>query len=108
MATYEVNLWGSHPDAGNDDQWSGETFESYEKALEVFNHPTRGFSDFLLDGTEYVEMVCSDEWAGVFERSIRHTPEFRSNESLQENPEDMAELLGMGMGLDAYNDYMGY
>lgn len=52
MNKYSVNEWGSHPDAGNDDCWTGEDFDTLEEAEAAFAaEPRDGSTVFVeLDG----------------------------------------------------------
>jgi len=40
-ADYAVNYWGSHPDLGNDDCWTGLDFATEAAAEEAFTKPPR-------------------------------------------------------------------
>lgn len=58
---YSVNLYGSHPDANNDDCWTGDDFETKEQALRVFNNPWEHFNRSSNEScTAYIEIDGPD------------------------------------------------
>jgi hypothetical protein len=102
MTIYEVNYWGSHPDEGNDDCWSGSSFQNLDDAIEEYWAARKrdGYFAELLgaDGKRMaVRQVVSDE-------EIRRDREREDREWRRE----IAMEAGMLGGVMAYNDAMGY
>ena len=54
MKEFTLLSWGSHPDAGNDDCWYGEEFETRGEALAAFHASIKdsGVAYIELDGPE--------------------------------------------------------
>jgi len=99
--SWEVNLWGSRP-GDNDDCWTGKDFPTEAEARVAYLDPERTFSAVDMRSTVFVELVGP----GVSEeRRIR-----------KDLPEDdgsywrweIAVQAGMGLGVEAYNDAMGW
>ncbi len=73
MSNCTVNLWGSNPDAENDDCWTGLDFATREEALAAFRGNARDLklADALTEG-EWLEIdgpdinetrpLTRDEW----------------------------------------------
>ncbi len=113
---FSVNYWGSHPDADNDDCYTGEDFDSKEEAIAFFKcevqdppnmpgyyHSCVAFIE--IDGLEDSEL----QEAGI-ERvrpNPHHKPEPKSPDSGSWQRE-IAMQAGMEMGIHAYNDAMGF
>jgi hypothetical protein len=100
---YQINTWGSHPDAGNDDWWTsvnaGDTIEEARAFFSTYRG--RAFDSHL----ELVEIV-GDE---VMERiAIRNNPAFvECDEGDDGDGGEWAMLQGMAFGCDAYNEARG-
>ncbi len=96
---FTVNFWGSHPDEGNDDCFSGSDFSSAEEALAEFAEPC--FDRSVM----YVEV----DGPGVHElrRNFHYSASARTREDAAERSE-RAMQAGMGLGVAGYNDEMGY
>ena len=81
---FSVNYWGSHPDAGNDDCWTGEDFETEALARACFDKGEipayAGVSD-----TEYIELTGPDVWA------VRINPLFSKKRRARELEKSSAE-----------------
>lgn len=101
MSKYAVNEWGSHPDADNDDCWTGRDFGTLEEAQAAFAEPPRDASTAFveLDGPDVSEVR---EIPGVAERERREAEDDRAW------AREIAVEAGMLHGTDAYNDAMGY
>lgn len=104
---YSVNLYGSHPDANNDDCWAGDEFETKEEALRVFNNPWEYFSvRYHESSTAFVEIDGPDI------NRVRKNPTFKPSKKDSAFDRDWkrerAYEAGMCLGIDAYNDTMGY
>ena len=54
MKEFSVSFWGSHPDAGNDDCFYGEDFDTRSEALAAFHDRVddTGIAHIMLDGPE--------------------------------------------------------
>ena len=112
MVSYSVNFWGSHPEAGNDDCWSGTDFSSLAEAREYFASSladvpepdccfvelAKGVRDY--EGTPFVETI---EVVQVAEPSKGGDDDFD-----REWQREIAREEGMLGGYGAYNEVMGY
>jgi hypothetical protein len=100
---YEINLWGSHPDAGNDDCVSGTDAATFEEAVAIFNAPEGHFFKNAMRGIRFVEMVGSDV------REIREVTNFLPHpEDTDCDVQEGKRLAAMSFGIQGYNDFMGY
>lgn len=100
MSEYYVNYWGSYP-GENDDLNQGFDFTSSAPARELFDSEIT--SPSMRACTAYIELTGP----GVYE--LRKNPHFRpSKDDYSDLRREQAMQAGMGMGIDAYNDYMGY
>lgn len=99
MVKYAVNEWGSHPDADNDDCWTGRDFDTLEEAQAAFaKTPTDPSTAFVeLDGPDVYEV---HEIPGVAARNRREAEDDRAW------AHEIAIEAGMLHGIDAYNDVM--
>jgi len=95
---YMVLQWGSHPDAGNDDCWTGEEFSSIESAIEAFQ------AECFESGIAYIEL----DGPGIHQ--LRQNPHHRPRRRDADDAEwrsERAMQAGMGLGVEAYNDELG-
>ncbi len=122
MSKYTVNLWGSHPDEDNDDCWTGSDFDTLEEARLGFDDPEKYGRDRELKG--WIKTVCDEtvyetvyiELSGpdVYEVRVFRSKSSSSTKSNSARGEDddwrreQAIELGMCLGIDAYNDAMGW
>jgi len=96
MATYSVNYWGSEPGT-NDDCWCGWEFESLTEAEAKFNQVVTDAD------TAWVELD------GPNVHKERRNPTYKPTPDNQDDwKREIAMQAGMGMGVESYNDYMGY
>lgn len=96
---FSVNHWGSHPDADNDDCHTGADFDTLEEAKA---------SDLYKAGAFYIRWIELDG-PGIYE--VRENPAYSAKECrIQDNLErnEFAMQQGMGLGLAAYNEAMGW
>lgn len=112
--TFSVSLWGSDPDAGNDDCWTQRNFDSYEDAMACFIYPGE-FFDLGRDLTDaaYIELVrCEAIGNGsteVTRLTKRQNPDFvPSSDDGHEWRSEFAMQAGMAFGVAGYNDAMRY
>mgnify|MGYP003661655671 CR=1 FL=1 len=100
---YQINTWGSHPDAGNDDCWTSvDAGDTIEEARAFFSAYEGRADDSHL---ELIEIVGD----GVVERiAVRANPSFVECDDRDEWREEWAMLQGMAFGCDAYNEARGY
>jgi len=98
---FEVNYWGSHPNEGNDDCWTGSDYETLEEALVAFNAPV---DEYYHTSTMYVSLVGPDH------EEYRKNPDFVPDQDISDDDwkREIAMQAGMMGGVEAYNDTMGY
>ena len=102
---YEVNIWGSDPNEGNDDCWSGQDYTLQSKAVEAFTNPDEVFTWIGHKNWHYVELcrcVGEDSWEEV---GLRKNPNYVPEDDVEDN--EWAMLQGMAFGVEAYNEAMG-
>ncbi len=93
---YHVELWGSHPDEGNDDCWCGTDHATLEVARKVYETKCEEVADGC------VELVGPDV------REVHDTGVRRKAEDSGTWQREMAMEAGMLHGVDAYNEAMGW
>lgn len=111
---YSVNLWGSHPDAGNDDCWTGDYFATRDEAVACYREivvfqdhqlcKVAGYDwEFVeIDGPDVNECTANPDQA----TQRRHRRDrARGDRDWQR---EHAMQAGMAFGCDGYNDAMGY
>ena len=132
MKTYSVNLWGSHPDAGNDDCWTGADFETLAEAealadallagrpLPPLDFDPRHLLDTYAGSTTHVEVARLDRGSvPTTSETLRvtRTPhagkvERRAARQAAQDDADWSRervmQAGMAFGCDGRNDAMGY
>ena len=98
---FTVLYWGSHPDAGNDDCYSGSDYASLAEALHAYND-----DELITDSSvAFVEL----DGPGITGESVRPSPFYRPEPSDDgEWRREQAMEAGMLGGCDAYNDAMGW
>lgn len=97
MSNFSVDYWGSDPDEGNDDHWTGTDFETEEEARKAFNGPIprcAGETD-----TAYVTLSRM-EGSTIEEIDKRKNPKFRPEKegSDSEWDSEMRNQYAMGTG----------
>ena len=110
---YEVSLWGSRPGI-DDDCWTSEKFETLAEARDCFDDPWSTFSEahenaetayvaltrnYLLAGRNYADELGVWQNPGFAPRLVASNNDWRTERAMQ---------AGMGLGVQAYNDEMGY
>ena len=108
---YSVNYWGSHPDAENDDCHTGYDFDSASEAIAFFKAPIQAL--VYVHCTEYIEIDGLDdsELAAAGIECLRKNPDFKRTKDTEFEANwwrEQAWEAGMGLGVEAYNDAMGY
>lgn len=101
---YSVNLYGSHPDKGNDDCHSGADFGTKEEALACFNDLSLGFSEECLRRT--LSCTAFIEVDGPDINKVRANPSFRPSRDDDEWRRELAMQHGMTFGCNAYNEWL--
>lgn len=101
---FAVNCWCSHPDEGNDDCLRGEDFDSLEEAEKAYDaQVTDRYIAFVeLVGPSGLHKVRPNpgyDAKAVARERARDDAEWRREEAMQ---------AGMGLGVEAYNEVMGY
>lgn len=103
---FSVELWGSDPDLGNDDCWTGDEFDTGAEAMAVFNNPWPHFETtpgYYSRDTAYVT------FKGPGIEGKRVNPLFKPTKDDDSDwKREQAMQAGMMGGCDAYNDIMGY
>ena len=101
---WEVNLWGSHPEQNNDDCITGMDFDNRgaaEAAWAKLSHSTWGTKGQLCFGAtcaKYIELNGPDVYL------LRINPDYVN---AREHDDGEAMMIGMGLGIDAYNEAIG-
>lgn len=104
--TFTVDLWGSHPFAGNDDCWTGLDFDSLEEALECYHNLEKHFEAYALEETRFVKLDGPNVDAVYIKEVFGYvTPESDSDDAWER---ERAMQAGMAFGCDGYNDFYGY
>lgn len=104
---YALNLWLTHPDAGNDDCMTSDSFATEAEAraaatnLETHFDMTyhRDCAFIEIDGPDCHEVI---ERHGVAARSRREAAR-----DAHIDRSEMAMQAGMGLGVEAFNDALG-
>ena len=101
---WEVNLFESHPDNNNDDCITGMDFDNRgaaEAAWGKLSHSTwgnKGKPCFGASCAKYIELNGPDVYL------LRINPDYVN---ARDHDDGEAMLIGMGMGIDAYNEAIG-
>lgn len=112
---YHVNMWGSHPDAGNDDCWTGDSYDTRDEAIAAYREVVM-FPDVSSlakacgprGSWEYVEIHGPDTYE-VTQNPDRKACERRRRDDREFDREwkrERAMEAGMLHGIDAYNEEM--
>jgi hypothetical protein len=108
---YSVNLWESHPAAGNDDCCTGANFATLAEALDAAGHLADHFNQSYFSNPAYVEIDGPDY------HEDRRNPAYKSKLTMggrrphdwdAEERSERAMQAGMAFGCDGYNDEMGF
>jgi len=102
---FTVDIWGSHPDEGNDDCWSGNDYDDEAEARKAFSDVESVFNWVGHTNWHYVELcrcVGEDSWEQI---DLRRNPNFTPEEDHSDN--EWAMLQGMAHGCEAYNEAIG-
>lgn len=113
---FSVNLYGSHPDECNDDCWTGDDFATLDEARVAAVNWDRHFNAASTSGTTHVEILqrvgdATYEQLSVTQvRSDREIARMRRRNAADDRAwqREIAMQAGMGMGIDAYNEAMGW
>tara|TARA_R100001594_G_scaffold132649_1_gene172957 strand:- start:73 stop:477 length:405 start_codon:yes stop_codon:yes gene_type:complete len=103
---YELLEWGSHPDEGNDDCYTGSDYATLEEARHALK--------LELDDPRPCTVIAYLELVGPGVHEIHANPSFDGAARRREDErfdrmcrQEAAMLAGMEHGVDAYNDAMG-
>ena len=109
---YSVLYWGSHPDLNNDDCISGSDFTAPEDAIAAFKaEPSQVLSWMADTAPSHVELdgFEDSELADLGIERVRVNPiHVKSEDDDNEARRERAMQAGMGLGIQAYNEEMGY
>lgn len=110
---FEIQAWGSDPDAGNDDCLEGlGLFVHKDQALAAFRAMEP--KDVTDDGIAWLELVSIDEDGNLCDQIATRqlvgdaTMARRRESAWQEERRERAYEAGMLGGCDSYNEVMGY
>jgi hypothetical protein len=98
---WSVNHWGSHPDAGNDDCFTGDDFDTLEQAKA---------SDLYLHASFDVMYIEVDGPIESKHHEVRRNPNYSARECrMQDSLESSERAMQAGMmgGIAAYNEAIG-
>jgi hypothetical protein len=101
--TYTVNEWGSHPELGNDDCSRGQDGLTLEQARAIL---AAGVSDIFI---EYLQLDGPDVHEVV--KNPTYNARARAAAGAASDTEwrrEIAMQAGMGLGVEAFNEEMGY
>jgi hypothetical protein len=103
---YTVDLWGSHPDRGNDDCWTGVGAETLAAAVRLLEGVAEWASWTDLRAAAWI--IIMDAEGNVVRE--RRNPDFdRSRDNGDDEwRRERAMQAGMAFGVAGYNDEMGY
>lgn len=97
--SYRVNFWGSHPEAENDDLWYGNDFASLKEAEAAYCADVVGITNCPPQDVAFIEL----DGPGV--NKYRANPMYKLKQRNYDDwKREYAMQLGMGLGVDAYND----
>lgn len=105
---YSVNYWGSHPDADNDDCYTGFDFATKDEAVAFFQGEVQdppNMPGYYFRCVAFIEIDGPD--VNEVRANPHHKPEPKSPDSGSWQRE-IANEAGMLHGIDAYNEAMGY
>jgi len=100
---YSVNLWGSKPGT-DDDCWSGAEFDTEAEARACYLDPWPHFYPHAKRETAWVELDGPD----IHEERRNHSFQRRRRDDGDDWRREQAMQAGMGLGVEAYNDAMGW
>jgi|GEM_PF-3494239 len=113
-ATYAVNVWGSRPDAGNDDCWTGLDLPR-DEALALFNLRDEELAAILCPREDAHTAYAYVELDGPDLHRVRPNALYDAEAVRRRREADdaawrseIACQAGMGGGCEAYNDAMGW
>jgi len=101
--SFAVNLWSAHPDSGEDACSSGDEFSTLKEALAVADDLWSHFSPTFKRNISHIEIDGPDF------HEVRTNPDYKPSRDDDDGEwrREQAMQLGMGLGVDAYNDAMG-
>ena len=113
--SYIIELWGSEPDTA-DDHHTNYDFDDLASAQCAFEDHEEYMRANSLRGVTHLRLCritveCGQEYADVLEvRQIMTDADIRKmrEDSDLDWKREMAMEAGMGLGIQAYNDHMGY
>lgn len=119
---FSVNFWGSHPDEGNDDCYTGADYATLAEALQAFESghlcdatcgcKLEARKCANLDSAYYRTSIAYVELDGPGINQVRKNPTFRPSRRRDnfdaEWKHEMAMEAGMLHGCEGFNEVMGY
>lgn len=104
---FTVSYWGSDPDAGNDDCWTGLDFATEAEARTAYDN-WREVDPINIPDTTHVELTkLLDDGTLEILDTKRVAPD-RKRVRDDDWRREIAMEAGMLHGVDAYNDEMGW
>lgn len=107
---FAVRLWGSRPGT-DDDCWCGGEYDTLAEARAVFTQPTTDFSARNFGGGNELWIQLVGPEGEIEARQLQKESEAYRRQCDAEDRaarREYAMELGMALGVDAYNDAMGY
>lgn len=115
--SFIIELWGSEPDTA-DDHHTNYDFDNLASALRAFEDHEEYMRANSLHGVTHLRLCritveCGQEYADVLEvRQIMTDADIRKMNAAYARDDswmrETAMQAGMGLGIQAYNDHMGY
>lgn len=117
---YRIDIWGSHPDAGNDDCWTGDEFATLAEAraalADIDGTVLASEPGANLDLRVYFAGWAFAELDGPDVHEIKANPDHRAVRARRRDAErsagewkhEQAMQAGMAFGCEGYNDEMGW
>lgn len=106
MLSFSVNLWGSKPNT-NDDCHTGADYENEVDAQAAYANPA-AMSPYI---KRVVESTASELWVELVGPGVRVERRLHAGRKAKADDtwrREAAMQAGMGLGIDAYNDEMGF
>lgn len=109
--TYSVNLWGSHPDADNDDCWTGQDYATEAEARQAFADPSALLDCSYLsfgDDVAFIELCKGSDWDSRERLAVKPNPGFKPSADTDDAWRSEQRMQSaMAFGVQGWNDFEG-